>query len=134
MPTEFAVVAWDELYPKLNLSGLCALLANHCALLTRLDNHWHFALNQEHSALHDKQQETLLADALSQHFNTKIAVSIEIVVETIATPEKARHQKASDALNNAHETLQQNPRFRQILEQFHATIVPGSIVSLEHDN
>lgn len=101
-------------------------------MLTRLDNHWHFALHQEHSALHDKQQETLLADALGQHFNTKIVVSIEIVTEAIATPEKAQHQKASAALINAHETLQQNPHFRQILEQFHATIVPGSIVSLEH--
>jgi hypothetical protein len=102
--------------------------------LTRLDNHWHFALNQEHRALHDKQQETLLADALSQHFNTKITVSIEIVTEMIATPEKAQHQKASAALANAHGVLQQNSHFRQILEQFHATIVPGSIVSLEHSN
>ncbi len=132
MPIKIAHIQWDELYPKLNLNGLCAVLTNHCALLTILDNHWHFALNQEHSALHDKQQENLLAEALSQHFNTKIAVSIEMVTETIATPEKAALEKESVALSKAEEALQRNPRFRQILEQFHATIVPGSITSLEH--
>lgn len=135
MPAEStAAVHWDELYPTLNLSGLCALLANHCALLTTLDNHWHFALNQEHSALYDKQQESLLAAALSQHFGTAIQVSIRIVTEVLATPEKAQQLQASVALAAAHESLQQNPHFRQILEQFHATIVPDSITSLEHDN
>lgn len=110
------------------------MLANHCALLSNADNHWHFALHQEHSALHDKQQETLLADALSHYFNTSIRVSIEIVTEVIATPQKTQHQKANQALAKAQESLQQNPHFRQILEQFHATIVPGSIMSLKNNH
>jgi hypothetical protein len=109
------------------------VLANHCALISTLDNHWHFALNQEHSALHDKQQETLLAKALSTHFNTTIQVSIEMVTEAITTPEKAQRQKAEASLATAHRSLQENPRFRQIMEQFRATIVPGSITSLEQD-
>lgn len=117
------------------MTGLCALLASHCALLTYQDHHWHFALHQEHRALHDKSQETLLADALSQYFNTPIRVSIEIApTSTMSTPEKARQEKANNALAEASRSLQENPRFRQILEQFHATIVPGSIVSLEHEN
>ena len=109
------------------------MLANHCALISILDNHWHFVLNQVHSALHDKQQEALLAKALSSHFNTTIQVFIEMVTEAITTPEKARCQKAEESLATAQRSLQESPRFRQIMEQFHATIVPGSIMSLEQD-
>ncbi len=114
---------------------MCALLASHSALLTTQDNHWHFALNQEHSALYNKEQEVLLGTILSRHFNAEIHVSIEIAVgSSIDTPEKARVEKASLALISAEESLQNNPHFRRILEQFHATIIPGSIMSLELEN
>lgn len=83
--------------------------------------------------MHDKQQETLLAEALSRHFGTAIQVSIEIVTETLSTPEKTQLQKTQKALAAAEDSLQQNPHFRQILEQFRATIVPGSITNLEKE-
>ena len=129
-----AYIDWTVLYPKLNLSGLCALLASHCALLHYQDDHWHFALDPEHSALYEKSQENLLATALSDYLNKTVRVSIEIATTSLATPEKNRLGKAQNDLEMAKKALQENPYFRQILEQFHATIVPGSIMSLEHEN
>lgn len=124
-------IDWTVLYPRLNLSGLCALLASHCALLQYQDDHWHFALDQEHSALYEKSQETLLATALSDYLNKTVRVSIEIGARSLATPEKTRLEKAQSDLEMAKQALQKNPYFRQILEQFHATIVPDSIESIE---
>ncbi len=126
-------IEWNTLYPKLNLSGLCALLASHCALLKQEENCWYFVLNQEHSALYDKNQEKVLAQALSAYFNIAISVSIEIGSAELHTPEKIRQQKAEEALATVRQSLEENPRFRQILEQFHGIIVPDSMVSLEHE-
>lgn len=91
-------------------------------------------MNQEYSALYEKGQEALLANALSAYYNAAIRVSIEITPTSMMTPEKVRLEKAQNALEAATQSLQENPRFRQILEQFHATIVPDSIMSLTPDN
>ena len=122
---------WPQIYCQLNLTGLCALLASHSVLLTQEEDHWQFALDPSQAALYSKEQETILADALSHHFAKPIRVSMQITSANTTTPAKLAQQQQQAAQLAAEKNLTENAHFRQILEQFHGTIVRDSIQHLE---
>ncbi len=131
--TSIETYDWHQLVPQLNLSGLTLLLANHCTVLQIEDSHWTLGLDKTQAVLFNSEQEKYLSQALSTHLAQPIQVQLKITEESLETPSQRAEQQKTELKLKAEQELQENVTLKQILEQFHATIVPNSIKSYDRD-
>lgn len=122
---------WTTVVADLNLGGMSAQFAGHCAVKSWQDNHLILTLDPMHQQLKGSMAEDRLCQALSQRFDK---LRIEIVVEKplSCTPEQQRarqlEQKHSDAVDEIHADA-----FVQAVQKtFDAEVIQESIKPTTH--
>ncbi|MEE9451977.1 MAG: DNA polymerase III subunit gamma/tau [Gammaproteobacteria bacterium] len=110
---------WSILIEQLNLSGMSKLLAEHCTLKLWQDKEITLQLAASHVPLLTENLQAQLAQALSQHLNRKITLHVDIAKGSIDSPAKKKQNQAESIIHG-------DVNVKTIIDQFNATIVPGS--------
>lgn len=122
---------WGVLLKQLNLSGLTAELAKHCALKEITENQIHLSLEPTHAALLNKNQQERLANALTQHFGKPIQLTISAKPEVVNSPAAIERQNQQLQQEKAIQSLQNDVNVQNILNTFGAELQVESIKSQE---
>ncbi|MHB8746531.1 MAG: DNA polymerase III subunit gamma/tau, partial [Gammaproteobacteria bacterium] len=69
---------WADIVAALKLRGIAQQLAANCSLLKHEVDAIHLTLDGAHAQLHSKPQEERLQQALQQHFNAPLRLSIQV--------------------------------------------------------
>ncbi len=130
--TMAASTSWHELLARLNLTGAALLLAQQCSLKEITETHCRLLLNPKQKPLLQKNHIQRINQALSQHVQRTLTVSIEIgehhsddtPAEIVKRQQRARQTAAGNALKN-------DQQVQRIMQTFDAKIVETSITSNE---
>ena len=122
---------WEQIFPKLDLSGMAQVLAANCVLTEMSDHSIKLALATSHGAMLNKKLIERIEQALASYFNKTINLVIKVASTTLNTPAKqqqetqqVRHAFATDAIKN-------DSHVKNILDIFDATLDLGSIKAID---
>jgi DNA polymerase-3 subunit gamma/tau len=122
---------WSNILPQLNISEPTKALAAHCSIGEMQDNHIQLLINPKHAVmLHDKHEQRL-SEACSELFQKPIQVSISVSETVLETPSDIANRQNQEKQKKAEETIKKNPNIQAIINNFSATIIPGSIIDNE---
>lgn len=124
---------WRDILPQLNVSESTRALAAHCTMQEIKDNNVQLLLGAKHAPmLHDKHTERL-SKAFSELFNKPMQVVIDVSKEIADTPSDIIKRENQEKQDQAEQTIKKNTNVQAIIENFNATIVPGSIINNEKE-
>ncbi|EKD55246.1 MAG: hypothetical protein ACD_60C00022G0013 [uncultured bacterium] len=129
--TSLSTLAWVDILPKLELSGMALALASHCTLLKKLDNKIELALSLQHESLLNKKLIERIEQALTRFFNKPIQLNIKTASHELATPAKQQQQEHTEQQANAAKTIKDDTDVRKIMDLFNATLDVNSIKAVD---
>jgi DNA polymerase-3 subunit gamma/tau len=119
---------WQELVPKLGLTGAERLLAGSCALLRRENNTVFFSLDPGSESYLTRPRKDSLARRLSNHFGEPLVVDISIgAAEEAESPLRAENRKADEHFAAERAKLEADPNVQALKDMFGAELNPESI-------
>ena len=125
------VPVWQDVLPRLDISGMAKGLAAHCELRVYSPPKCLLRLSPEFKHLLMKPAQDKVQAALSVFAGQNIQLTIELAVNDVETPatleEKAAHAKFDKASVSINKDLFVN----SVMSELGASIVPGSIKSIE---
>ena len=122
---------WQAIINQLDLSGVSRVLATHCSLQARDQDHIHLVIAQEHESLMATSSVEKLTHALKKMFGDEIDVSINTINSTINSPAQQERDSKAQQQSAAEENLKEDTFVRALEQGLQAEIVPGSIQPLE---
>ncbi len=117
---------WQSLLAQLELKGPARQLAGNCQLIEREGNRFRFLLDERASALHTRQLEDRIAQALGQAIGAPASIEIE-VGGAGDTPARRDEQARDERLERARAALESDPGVQALRDRFGAVIQPDSI-------
>ncbi len=117
---------WPTLLSRLDLKGPARQLAGNCQLLAREGNHFRFLLDDRARALHTRQLEDRLTQALRQQVGESATVEIE-QGGVGDTPARRDEQARDERLDKARSALESDPKVQALRDRFGAVLQPDSI-------
>jgi DNA polymerase-3 subunit gamma/tau len=122
---------WDQLLPKLKLTGMASALASHC-VLGHFNGHLCLLhLAPKHAPLYTKAVADRIAQSLTEFMKKPISVEIKLVEAVIDTPAQRRQEADEQAFAQAKTQLESDPVVQQLVETFDAKIDEASVRSLK---
>ncbi len=116
-------IAWHELLPALSLTGMAYALAANCSFVAFENNKMTLALFANHAPMLNPKLQDRIQEALTQHFKRPIQLAITITTnEQPATPLKQAEQAKQKQIEGVKQSVLQNPRLKQLIDQYDATI------------
>jgi DNA polymerase-3 subunit gamma/tau len=123
---------WPDLLAQLNISESTRAIAAHCSMEKIADDQVQLLLNPKHAPmLHDKHAERL-KEAFTELFGKPMQVSIKVSDGVIETPSAINKREQEAKQEQAEQIIKKNSNVGAILENFNATIIPGSIINNEN--
>jgi DNA polymerase-3 subunit gamma/tau len=123
---------WHEIVQALNLSGMSLTLAQHCVLEQSTESQVVLTLDQAVEDFYNAGVEARLAQALSAYYqrelNLKINISAKLAVET---PNQRLDREQAEKQARAERSIYEDAFVQTLQAEFGASIIPGSIQSLE---
>jgi DNA polymerase-3 subunit gamma/tau len=123
---------WHEIVQALNLSGMSLTLAQHCVLEQSTESQVVLTLDQAVEDFYNAGVEAKLAQALSAYYqrelNLKINISAKLAVET---PNQRLDREQAEKQARAERSIYEDAFVQTLQAEFGASIIPGSIQSLE---
>lgn len=119
---------WNHLVPKLNLTGLIKVLAQHCTVAQWSTDRIQLVLEEAQKPLLNKRNEERLRDALSLYLGRTITLKIEAgkgIGETLATQNQRLQEKNHQM---AHEAVQNDLTLQKIVQVLDAKIEQVSVI------
>jgi len=113
---------WREILPKLELTGMAYALAANCTLLHMTENKIELAIAQSHQPMLNEKLKERLVEALSRYLNQPVQLNITLSSADIITPQKQQQQEQEQRLANATQTMLQDPRVKQFIDMYDATV------------
>jgi DNA polymerase-3 subunit gamma/tau len=124
--------SWKDLLAQLNISESTRAIAAHCSMEKIADDQVQLLLNPKHAPmLHDKHA-LRLKEAFTELFGKPIQVSIKISDGVTETPSAINKREQEAKQEQAEQIIKKNSNVGAILENFNATIIPGSIINNEN--
>ena len=117
---------WPALLSQLELKGPARQLAGNCQLLAREENHFRFLLDDRARALHTRQLEDRITQALRQLVGESVTVEIE-QGGAGDTPARREEQARDERLEKARAALERDPNVQSLRDRFGAVLQPDSI-------
>ena len=117
---------WPALLARLELKGPARQLAVNCQLVAREGGHFRFLLDERARALHTRQLEDRLVQALSQLVGDAVTVEIE-QGGAGDTPARREEQARDERLEKARAALERDPGVQSLRDRFGAVLQPDSI-------
>jgi DNA polymerase-3 subunit gamma/tau len=121
---------WVEIYPGLGVTGILQSTVANCQLVGRQGNQFHFMLDETNSTLYDANHQQRLADLLTDYFAEPIKVMITPGKITAETPAMMAIRLRAERLQQAVDTIHNDPVVQQLIAQFGAVIYEDSIQPL----
>ncbi len=118
---------WAALVGRLRLSGMARMLAEHCELTALGEGTIRLTVPQEHRHLADKPYQEKLRQALEQHFQKPVKLSIEVGRTTGPTPAQRQRDERERRQAQAVAAIEQDPFVRELVEQFDARVIESTI-------
>lgn len=128
VPPPFASdIIWEKLIKELALNGMGLLLAQNCIWLKKENAHIYLQVDPKQQALNTEMASSRIKAALTEYFKENITLHIEAGSSNLPTPASQLAQKQEATLDAVKKSLNEDKNFQTILEEFGATIIPGSI-------
>ena len=118
---------WSALVAQLGLTGTVRLLASNCAYLKREDNTIYLGLDPRSESLLTRQRKETLGERLSAHFGEQLVVTIELGANGSETPVQEESRMADERLEEARQTLEDDPNVQTLKTMFGAELKPDTI-------
>jgi DNA polymerase-3 subunit gamma/tau len=121
-PTAITTTEWRDLLPKLELSGMAYALASNC-MLDKIDgNKVVLSLSATHQPMLNPKLKERLVESLSRVLKQTIQLEVNITSAELVTPSKQQQQENAQQLNSAKQTMLQDPKVKQLLDMYDATV------------
>lgn len=122
---------WNQLLPKLKLSGLSAQLAANCTIESWQDDQLVLNLDPACAALAGSLAETKLREVLAGHLGSEsLRLNLRLATSTLETPAlrsaKQRSEKEAQALDN----MRNDPLVKALQDRFDATLSEQSFKAM----
>ncbi len=118
---------WQELVPRLGLSGAERLLAASCALLRRENNTVFFSLDPGSESYLTRQRKESLANTLSDHYGEPLVVDISIGKAEVESPMQAESRQVGERFAAERKKLEADPNVQALKSMFGAELSAESI-------
>lgn len=122
---------WETIVSQLAVEGLVRELAANCVLKERRDDAIHLVLGASHVHLHNSKYEKRLEQALQQHYNTPLALRVEVGEQQRHTPMQLAAQRNRERQRDAEAAIDSDSNVQALREVFGAKIVPDSVYPVE---
>jgi DNA polymerase-3 subunit gamma/tau len=123
--------SWDQLLPKLPLSGAALNLARNCCLSTASeaveDGVYKLVLDQKHAILLQHAREAVIKQALEDYLGHSVKLKIEVGKPQAHTPQQLDEIRQTQQQAAAEQSIAENPGIQALIEQFDARVEVGSI-------
>lgn len=106
-------------------------IAANCTLMAVDGDNWLLHLDPAHSALFNATQQRRLNDALNQHFQRTLSISIELIKPEQETPAQAASRRRVNRQREAEESIHGDPFIQQMVQQFGAVVRHDTIEPVE---
>lgn len=113
---------WRDILPKLELTGMAYALASNCMLESIKGNKVVLALAASHQPMLNQKLKERLEEALGRHLKQTVDLEVKISATVLVTPHKQHIEEKSQQLSSAKETMLQDPKVKQLLEMYDATV------------
>lgn len=120
---------WHQICGELNVSGLAAQLAGHCALDAYDNDQMVLTLEEEGAGLLSEATESGLLNALQAWAGRSIRLTINVSKLNVETPSMRYHRVQEETQQRLEQMISQDPFVQQLQSQLGGEIVPGSIKS-----
>jgi len=124
---------WSQLVVSLGLSGAVRLLASNCAYLRREGNTVFLGLDPRSESMLTKQRKDTIAASLGEHFGEKLVVDITVGSEAAETPVQQESRMADKQLEEARQTLEEDPNVQALKNMFGAELKTDTIEIISGD-
>jgi DNA polymerase-3 subunit gamma/tau len=118
---------WPRVIDALGLGGAARQLAANCAWVGREGNRVSLALDPAKAMMATPAQQERLTQALSAHFGATIKVDFLTSGAPAETPTQARERQATQTLEQARRSLDDDPTVRALKERFGAKIIEDTV-------
>ena len=118
---------WNNLVPKLNLSGTSLLLASNCAYEKREESKIFLLLDPRSESMLTDERADLISEGLSSHFDELLTVNIRIEKTEEETPIQEESRKIDEKLENARSVLEKDQNIQSIKNMFGANLQAESV-------
>lgn len=126
-PSVVPAIDWALLLPQLGLAGANKVLAEHCILKNHNEQTFELTVDASHRAMLTTLSQEKLTQALTNYYKKPICVKIDIGSADLPTPANLVRQRNKAILNEAEQSLLQDPNLQTLLKRFDASIESGSI-------
>ena len=114
---------WRELLLSLKLTGVAYALAANCTLVAFAKNKMTLALSANHESMLNQKLKDRIQDALTNYFAKPIHLAMVTTTHMQDnTPLKEAELEQQKRLANAKTSVMQDPRVKQLIEMYDATI------------
>jgi DNA polymerase III subunit gamma/tau len=113
---------WDSILPALGLSGMAHAFASNCSLASINGSKVKLLVAASHQPMLNAKLKERITEALSKHLGKDIQLDIETSTAALATPVKQQQQQQAKRLESATQSLMQDPKVRQFIEMYDATV------------
>ncbi len=130
-PPQDGAPDWAQVLGALKLRGVAFALASNCSLRSRRPGEVCLVLGRAHAGLRTENAEQRLHRALCEYFSEDLRLKIEIDEHASETPAEAVQRRSDARQRAAEQAIQDDAVVQGMMENFGATIVPGSITPLD---
>ena len=128
---KLAPEAWPDTVAQLKLGGMARMLAQHCALVSFADGRMELIVPEAHKHLLDAAYRDKLKVALEERFGPlRLDVSIGQAGNGATLAEREDRDRA-ERQTRATESIERDPFVRDLVENFDARVIDGSIRPLQ---
>jgi DNA polymerase-3 subunit gamma/tau len=113
---------WRAMLPKLELAGMAYALAANCILENVKENKVTLALSANHQPMLNPKLRERIEEALTRYFKQPMQLEIVIGAKDIVTPQKLDLDEQNERLNQAKQTVMQNPKVQKLVAMYDATV------------
>ena len=121
---------WPGLVARLTIGGMAKMLAQNCALQAHSGDLFDLVLPSSARHLADRGYQEKLKAALETFLGAPVRLQVTIGEAAAATPVALQQQARAERQSEADVAIRSDPFVREVVEQFDATIVEGSIKPL----
>ena len=132
IPTNELHREWEQLYAKLNLTGVSKNLLNYCTLITKNPEKWELQIEPSHATIFTAQQQQRIREAIqAAQQNSELAITFTVGDQPLACPANLQQERYLAKLQHVKQEIQRNPNITALQEAFNATIEEQSIEIFE---
>ena len=117
-----SLAEWRDILPKLELAGMAYALASNCTLQAIDGNKVTLTLSAQHEPMLNPKLKDRIAESISRVLGKTVTLNIEITTEAIVTPVKMDQEEHQSKLAQAKQTLLSDPKVKQLIEMYDATL------------